>query len=108
MQVHILRLVVEESQMIPKDHRDFKVYGEYPPTEKEAVKIKKVKEMYGHDITPSNSRGSGGAWTRLRQAEGDANPEFEGDPFRIQEQPWDEDEAWQVTGSRILPAGEAN
>lgn len=93
----------KESQMIPQDHRDFKVYGSYPPSEKEAAKIKKVKEMYDHDITPMQL-----AWIRRRMdptahAEGDANPEFEGDPFRIQEQPWDEDEAWQVTGSVFFP-----
>jgi len=93
----------KESQMIPEDHRDFKVYGSYPPSDKEAAKIKQVREAYGHDITPSQL-----AWIRRRmdptaQSEGDANPEFEGDPFRIQEQPWTEEEAWQVTGSVFFP-----
>jgi hypothetical protein len=93
----------KESQSIPRDHRDFAVYGLYPPSEKEAEKIKRVKEWYGHDITPEAL-----AWIRRKMdptahAEGDANPEFEGDPFRIQEQAWDEMEAWQVTGSVFFP-----
>ena len=89
----------KQGQMIPQDHRDFQMYGTYPPSDKELDKIKRVKELYGHEITVEQL-----AWIRRRmdptaQAEGDANPEFEGDPFRIQEQPWDEFEAWQVTGS---------
>ncbi len=94
----------KESQMIPREsEREFATYGLYPPSEKEAAKIKRVKEWYGHDITPEQL-----AWIRRKmdpsaQPEGDADPEFEGDPFRIQEQAWDEEEAWQITGSVFFP-----
>lgn len=89
----------KDTQQIPRDHRDFRLYGDTPPSDDEDRKIKQVKQLYGHDITPEQL-----AWIRRKmdpsaQQEGDADPKFEGDPTRIQEQPWTEMEAFQQTGS---------
>src|SRR5580700_81158 len=89
----------KETQMIPRDHRDFKLYGEAPPSEEEARKIAQVKELYGHQITPEQL-----AWARRKYdptalPEGDAEVKFEGNPNRVQEQPYTESEAFQQTGS---------
>lgn len=90
-------------QRISQDHPDFELYGTTPPTEKEAEKIKLVKERYGFQITPEQL-----AWIRRKMdptatREGDADPEFEGNSLRIQEQPWTEEEAFQQTGSVFFP-----
>jgi hypothetical protein len=89
----------KESQRIDRGDADFARYGEQPPTDKELLKIKEVKRLYDHDITPEQL-----AWIRRKmdptaQSEGDAPAEYEGNPTRIQEQPWTEDEAFQQTGS---------
>jgi hypothetical protein len=89
----------KESQQVLRNHRDFRLYGEALPSEEEARKIKQVKELYDHDITPEQL-----AWIRRKmdptaQPEGDAEAKFEGNPNRIQEQPWTEQEAFQQTGS---------
>jgi hypothetical protein len=89
----------KESQSISRYHRDFKLYGETPPSEEEARKIKQVKELYDHDIMMEAL-----CWIRRKmdptaQPEGDADAKFEGNPLKIQEQPWTESEAFQQTGS---------
>jgi hypothetical protein len=89
----------KESQMIPEGSRDFEIYGTTPPSEDEAKKIRAVRDQYGQDITPSQL-----AWIRRRldpsaKSAGDADPKFEGDPLKIQEVPWTEQEAFQQTGS---------
>lgn len=76
------------SQAIPTSHPDFERYGLTPPSDKELKKIKEVREKYGHEITPEQL-----AWIRRKmdpsaQQEGDAKPDFGGDSFRVQEQPW--------------------
>ena len=86
-------------QIIERDDPDYEKYGIFPPSQEETVKIVLVKEKYGHEITPEQL-----AWIRREmdpsaEAEGDADAVFEGDASRKQEQPWDEDEAWQITGS---------
>lgn len=92
------------SQSISQDSQDFKLYGLYPPSEKEQAKIKAVKELYGHQITVEQL-----AWVRRKMNpaaamddSGDAQPEFEGSNTRIQEQPWTEDEAFQQTGATFF------
>jgi hypothetical protein len=92
------------SQSIPESSPDFRLYGLYPPSDKEAAKIKAVKELYGHEVTPSQL-----AWVRRKmnpaaamEESGDAQPEFEGSNTRIQEQPWTEDEAFQQTGATFF------
>lgn len=94
----------KDTQVIARDHADFKVYGETPPTEKEAEKIKLVRDRYGVQVTPEQL-----AWVRRKmdptaKQEGDANPEYEGDSYKIQEQPWIEEEAFQQSGSIFFPA----
>lgn len=92
------------SQSISKNSPDFQLYGLYPPSEKEAEKIKIVKEKYGYSITPEQL-----AWIRRKmnpaaaiEDAGDAQPEFEGSNTRIQEQCWHEDEAFQQTGATFF------
>lgn len=94
----------KDSQRIDRDDPDFDLYGTTPPTEKEAEKIRLVKERYSIDIQPEQL-----AWYRRKmdptaQAEGDADPEFEGDSTKVQEQPWLEEEAFQQTGSIFFSA----
>ena len=89
----------KDTQQIPRDSFDFKIYGETPPSDDEIAKIKRVRELYGHEITPEQL-----AWIRRKmdpsaQREGDADPKYEGNPLKIQEQPWDENEAFQQTGA---------
>ena len=92
------------SQSIPQSSPDFKMYGLFPPSPKEQDKIEKVRNLYGHQITPEQL-----AWIRRKMNPaaatldaGDANPEFEGSNTRIQEQPWSEDEAFQQTGATFF------
>jgi hypothetical protein len=92
------------SQSIPRDSADFQLYGLFPPSDKEQVKIRTVLEKYGHQITPEQL-----AWIRRKMNPtavagdaGDADPEFEGSNARIQEQPWTEDEAFQQTGATFF------
>jgi hypothetical protein len=94
----------KESQKIDRDHPDFDVYGTSPPTDKEAEKIRRVKQLYGIDISVEQL-----AWYRRKvdptaRSEGDADAEFEGDSIQVQEQPWTEDEAFQQTGSIFFSA----
>lgn len=93
-----------EDQRIERDDLDWNLYGDTPPTEKEAEKIRLVRERYGVQIEPEQL-----AWIRRKmdpaaQREGDADPEFEGSNMRIQEQPWTEEDAFQQTGSVFFPA----
>lgn len=92
----------KNSQRISRRNPDFEKYGSKPPSENEAKKIASVKEKYGRDISPEQL-----AWIRRKmdptaKGEGDAEPDFEGDVLRIQEQPWTEEEAFQVTGATFF------
>jgi len=94
----------KDSQKIPSDTADFIRYGEQAPTERELKKIRLVKEKYGVDITPEQL-----AWVRRKMDAGanrevdDGSPiEYEGDILRMQEQPWDEQESFQVSGSAFF------
>ena len=91
------------NQKIERNEADFERYGTQPPTDKEIKKIKEVKEQYGRDITPEQL-----AWYRrkvdpIAEAEGGGEAEYEPTASRIQEQPWTEDEAFQMTGSIFFP-----
>jgi hypothetical protein len=86
------------SQSIPQEHADFQLYGLAPPTTEEAVRIKAVRDQYGHVITPEQL-----AWIRKKvnpevNAENDSAVE-EDDTIMLAEQAWTEEEAWQQTGS---------
>lgn len=94
----------KDSQRIERNHPDFDAYGSTPPSDKEAEKIRLVRERYGVEITVEQL-----AWIRRKmdptaQAEGDADPEFEGSTTKIQEQPWIEEEAFQQTGAIFFSA----
>jgi hypothetical protein len=94
----------KQNQQIPKEHPDFQIYGVYPASPKELVKIEAVYQQYGVQITQEQL-----AWYRRKvdpsqRREGDADPEFEGNTLRIQEQPWTEEEAFQQTGSVFFAA----
>lgn len=87
----------KESQMIPRTHSDFVLYGEAPPNEREAKRIADVKEKYDHEITPEQL-----AWVRRKMdptAIGDRELESEPSSTRLQEQAWTEDDAFQMTGA---------
>ena len=92
------------SQTIPRSHPDFKIYGEFPPTQREHDKIEQVRDLYGVQVTPEQL-----AWMRRKMdpaggmmvREGET-PEFEGSADRIQEQPWTEWDAFQQTGATFF------
>lgn len=86
-----------DKQMIPRDHRDFPTYGLAPPTEAEAKKMRIVREKYGVEITQEQL-----AWARRKYdptAKNDEVGKQDASSERIQEQPWDEDEAFRTSGS---------
>jgi hypothetical protein len=91
------------SQSIAKNTADFELYGKYPPSAKEQEKIKIVKDLYGHQVTPEQL-----AWIRRRMnpaaavENGDSEPDFEGSNLRVAEQCWHEDEAFQQTGATFF------
>lgn len=89
----------KDNQCISKREPDFEKYGVQPPTDEELRKIALVKQHYDWDITEEQL-----AWIRRTMApgakqEGDAPIEYDGTPVRIQEQPWTEEEAFQMTGA---------
>jgi len=89
----------KDSQRIDRSHPDFERYGMTPPSEKEAEKIRQVRELYGVEVTIEAL-----AWYRRKmdpsaEAEGDAEPVFEGSTTKMQEQPWTAEEAFQQTGA---------
>jgi hypothetical protein len=93
----------KNSQRIPRAHPDFERYGMMPPTDRELARIQEVKDQYGHRITPEQL-----AWVRRKmdptaKPEGDAPPDYEGSVVRLQEQPWTEEDAFQMTGSVFFP-----
>lgn len=86
-----------DDQRIERAHADFAAYGTAPPTEQEQKKIAKVKKLYDVDITPEQL-----AWVRRKYdptAKYDEVGKGEATSERIQEQPWDEDEAFRTSGS---------
>lgn len=94
----------KDNQVIFRNDPDFLRYGMTPPSEKEMKKIRAVQEQYDWAITPEQL-----AWIRRKmdptaKAEGDAPAEHDGGPLKIQEQPWTELEAFQMTGSTFFEA----
>lgn len=94
----------KDSQRINKDALDYEMYTTEPPTTKEIGKIKQVYDQYGFEITREQL-----AWIRRKmdpaaQGDSDTGPEYEGNPVRIQEQPWTEEEAFQQTGAVFFAA----
>lgn len=86
-------------QKISRDDPDFKRFGVQPLSDEEKDKIKKVYAQYGHTITAEQV-----AWIRREMnptadTDGDADPDFSGDVSRLEQQPWTEEDAFQMTGS---------
>ena len=89
----------KDNQIIRKSDPDFEKYGVQPPTDEELRKIQLVKEMYDWDITEEQL-----AWVRRYMSpgakqEGDAPVEYDGSPARLQEVPWTENDAFQMTAA---------
>ena len=88
-----------QGSVIEKTDPDFEVYGFAPLTELEREKIQTVYRQYGHEITVEQV-----AWIRremnpVAKQEGDADADYSGDPSRWQQQPWTEEDAFQMTGA---------
>lgn len=86
-------------QKIEQDDPDFQKYGIQPLSPLEKQKIRQVYEQYGHEITAEQL-----AWIRKEMnptadADGDADPDFSGDNSRLEQQPWTEEDAFQMTGA---------
>ena len=87
------------------DLRDWPLYGVQMPTKEEQYKIDQVKKLYGYEVQQEQL-----AWYRklidpAAREDGDTDAGFEASAFQIQEDPWTEDEAFQITGS-IFFSGE--
>jgi hypothetical protein len=95
-----------DDQRIERDDlRDWPLYGVQPPTREEQLKIDQVKELYDYEVTQEQL-----AWYRklvdpAARMDGDTDAGFEASAFQIQEDPWTEEEAFQITGS-IFFSGE--
>lgn len=92
------------SQSIDQAETDFTLYGLDAPTPKEVEKITEVLKLYGHQITVEQL-----AWIRRKMDPGasqlaDETDTEEDDPNLVQEQPWTESEAFQLSGSKFFPA----
>lgn len=95
-------------QRIERGTPAFEKYTRFPLSDDEKHKIKVVKERYGHEIEIEQL-----AWIRKEMDldAGEDDPEkvdFSGDPLRVQEQPWFEDEAWQLTASAFFDPAKLN
>lgn len=89
----------KDSQIIRRDEPDFERYGLQPPTDKEIERIQAVKELYDWQVTEEQL-----AWVRRKSdpaavTQGDAPAEYTPNVIRLQEQPWIEEDAFQMTGS---------
>jgi hypothetical protein len=89
----------KDSQIIARDDPDFERYGLQPPTDKEIERINQVQQMYGWQITEEQL-----AWIRRKtdptsEDHGDAPADYTPNVIRLQEQPWTEEDAFQMTGA---------
>ena len=97
-------------QKIDRDDPDFDIYGAAPPSAEEIEKIESVWTQYKHRVTPEQL-----AWIRREMNPVPADDEdgeeddgvavsSAGDPGRMEQQPWTEQEAFQMTGSIFFDA----
>lgn len=94
----------KDSQKIDRDDPDFPLYGVEPPTEWEMRRIEEVLERYDWQITPEQL-----AWVRRKmdpkaKTDSDAEADYEDNTIRLQEQPWVEEDAFQMTGAQFFDA----
>jgi hypothetical protein len=91
----------KDSQKIARDEPDFERYGVNEPTEKEQKKIDEVKKLYNFDISREQL-----AWVRRKMDPAGKGDDYDADldtnVIRLQEQPWTETDAWQITGSTFF------
>ena len=85
----------KEDYAFEPGEREYEVYWTAAPhlSSKEKEAVRKVKQYYGVDITPSQI-----AWYRWHMAEKKNGDEM----WMKQENPWDEDEAFVVAGSQFF------
>ena len=91
------------SQQIAFEDKDFDRYGSPPPTDEEIKNIALVKKLYNRDISVNQL-----AWIRRKmdptaKQDGEGEVEFEGSATKVQEQPWTEEQSFQMTGSVFFP-----
>jgi hypothetical protein len=89
----------KDSQVIERDDPDFERYGVQPPSDHELSRIAQVRELYGWQITQEQL-----AWIRRKtdpssEDQGDAPADYTPNVIRLQEQPWTEEDAFQMTGA---------
>jgi len=95
----------KDSHRIERDDKNWEFYGAQLPTREEQLKIDLVKQLYDFEVSQEQL-----AWYRKAMDPAaldadDVDAGFEADAYQKQEQPWDEEEAFQITGS-IFFAGE--
>jgi hypothetical protein len=95
-------------QVLERGTPAFEKYTRYPLTDEEKEKIQAVKSRYGHEITLEQL-----AWIRKKmdpdlEEDDPEKKDFSGDPIRIQEQPWYEEEAWQLIASSFFDPKKIN
>jgi hypothetical protein len=95
----------KDSHRIERTDRDWEFYGVQAPTKDEQFKIALVKEKYKFEVSQEQLAWYRRAMDPSTMDEGEADAGFEADSYQKQEQPWDEDEAFQQTGS-IFFSGE--
>jgi hypothetical protein len=95
----------KDSHRIERSDRDWEFYGEQPPTKDEQVKIDLVKKMYAFEVSQEQLAWYRRAMDPAAQDDGEIDAGFEASSYQKQEQPWDEEEAFQITGS-VFFAGE--
>jgi hypothetical protein len=88
----------KETQMLARDSADFSRYGVDSPNQREIERMRAVQRQYGYRISLEQL-----AWYRKKvdpsRELDDDDPE---DSTLTQEQPWTEEEAYQVTGSNFF------
>jgi len=94
----------KESQRIEKDTPAFEQYGKEDPNDTEFEKMQNVEKRYQHKVTSEQL-----AWYRRKanpiagnDNEQSDNEEFVPDELTKQEQPWDEEEAFLLSGSTFF------
>jgi hypothetical protein len=76
-------------------------YGADAPTPRELARMAEVKERYGHEITAEQL-----AWYReLSDPNREADDDDPDESYLLQDQPWTEEESFQMSGSTFFEAG---
>lgn len=93
-----------DSLKIEETDRRFAFYGTEPPSTEEQERIREVKKLYDYEITQEQL-----AWYRYYSDPGRDREEGEPkDAFKLQDQPFTEFEAFQLTGSTFFDGATLN